>query len=194
MKEEKRYKFLNDEKEFITDTKYKEIIDSENDKDTLLAVLNEQDKDIRHWHELYLQRNNQFQSVRQRYHLLNRLQADYNKKDKLHLSEMHCLELTELNEQLTKELRKLKEETCEPPKMSKSDTRTLQDLIDKADRVDELEKSLRLAIDTICGQDGEIVSIVNNGAVLNLSKKEAFDYFVDRGKLECEYIKGLKKE
>ena len=49
------------------------------------------EKEIEHWHNLFKQKEQQFQSVRERYHLLNRLQANYDKKHKLHLSEMQCL-------------------------------------------------------------------------------------------------------
>ena len=61
-------------------------------------------KEIEHWHNLFKQKEQQFQSVRERYHLLNRLQANYDKKDKLHLSEMQCLELVEKNEKLEQQL------------------------------------------------------------------------------------------
>lgn len=62
--------------------------------------LEEKEKIIEHWHNLYKKRDQQFQSVRQRYHLLNKLQSNYNKKDKLHLLEMQCLELVKENEEL----------------------------------------------------------------------------------------------
>lgn len=61
------------------------------------------EKEIEHWHKLYQERDRQFQSVRQRYHLLNELQSNYDKKDKLQLLEMQCLELVNENEQLKKE-------------------------------------------------------------------------------------------
>ena len=67
------------------------------------AKLTEKDKEIERWHNNYKQRDRQFQSVRQRYHLLNRLQAKYHDKHKLHLSEMQCLELVEENEKLHKD-------------------------------------------------------------------------------------------
>lgn len=66
--------------------------------------LEKKEKEIEHWHNLYQERNRQFQSVRQRYHLLNRLQSNYDKKDKLHLSEMQCLELIEENKKLQQQL------------------------------------------------------------------------------------------
>lgn len=61
------------------------------------------EKELEHWHKLYQERDRQFQSVRQRYHLLNELQSNYDKKDKLQLLEMQCLELVNENEQLKKE-------------------------------------------------------------------------------------------
>lgn len=70
----------------------------------LQKQLEEKEKEIEHWHNLYQERDRQFQSVRQRYHLLNRLKSNYNEKDKLHLSEMQCLELVEENEELQKQL------------------------------------------------------------------------------------------
>ena len=66
----------------------------------LKQQLAEKEKEIERWHNNYKQRDRQFQSVRQRYHLLNRLQAKYHDKHKLHLSEMQCLELVEENEKL----------------------------------------------------------------------------------------------
>ena len=39
------------------------------------------EKEIEHWHNLFKQKEQQFQGVRERYHLLNRLQANYDKKD-----------------------------------------------------------------------------------------------------------------
>lgn len=65
--------------------------------------INELKKDAEHWHKLYQERDRQFQSVRQRYHLLNKLQSNYDKKDKLQLLEIQCLELVNENEQLEKE-------------------------------------------------------------------------------------------
>ena len=87
-----------------------------------MKICEEKNKEIEKWHKLYKDRDNQFQSVRQRYHLLNRLQASYDKKDKLHLSEMQCLELIEINEKLQKnqtqlaiqELEKVKDWLNEP--------------------------------------------------------------------------------
>lgn len=70
----------------------------------LQKQLEEKEKIIEHWHNLYKKRDQQFQSVRQRYHLLNKLQSNYNKKDKLHLLEMQCLELVKENEKLQKQL------------------------------------------------------------------------------------------
>lgn len=72
-----------------------------------MKICEEKNKEIGKWHKLYEDRDNQFQSVRQRYHLLNRLQASYDKKDKLHLSEMQCLELVEKNEELQKNQKQL---------------------------------------------------------------------------------------
>ena len=70
---------------------------SEKNKDSQITALQKQleekEKIIEHWHNLYRKRDQQFQSVRQRYHLLNKLQSNYNKKDKLHLLGMQCLEL-----------------------------------------------------------------------------------------------------
>lgn len=65
----------------------------------LKAIANK-DKEIERWNNNYKQRDRQFQSVRQRYHLLNRLQAKYDDRHKLHLSEMQCLELVKENEKL----------------------------------------------------------------------------------------------
>lgn len=70
----------------------------------LQKQLEEKGQSIEHWHNLYQERDRQFQSVRQRYHLLNRLKSNYNEKDKLHLSEMQCLELVEENEKLQQQL------------------------------------------------------------------------------------------
>lgn len=65
--------------------------------------INKLKEDAEHWHKLYQERDRQFQSVRQRYHLLNKLQSNYDKKDKLQLLEIQCLELVNENEQLKKE-------------------------------------------------------------------------------------------
>lgn len=70
----------------------------------LEAKLAESEKKVKHWHDLYNERDKQFQSVRQRYHLLNKLQSNYDKKDKLHLAYMQCLELVEENEKLKQQL------------------------------------------------------------------------------------------
>ncbi len=70
--------------------------------------LKEKEKLIEHWHNLYKERDKQFQSVRQRYHLLNKLQSNYNKKDKLHLLEMQCFDLVKENEELKKQLEEKK--------------------------------------------------------------------------------------
>lgn len=70
----------------------------------LEAKLAESEKQVKHWRDLYNDRDKQFQSVRQRYHLLNKLQSNYDKKDKLHLAYMQCLELVELNEKLEQQL------------------------------------------------------------------------------------------
>lgn len=66
----------------------------------LEAKLAKSEEKVKHWHDLYNERDKQFQSVRQRYHLLNKLQSNYDKKDKLHLAYMQCLELVEENERL----------------------------------------------------------------------------------------------
>lgn len=70
----------------------------------LEAKLAESEKKVKHWHNLYNVRDKQFQSVRQRYHLLNKLQSNYDKKDKLHLAYMQCAELVDENEQLKQQL------------------------------------------------------------------------------------------
>ena len=70
----------------------------------LEAKLAESEERVKHWHDLYNERDKQFQSVRQRYHLLNKLQSNYDKKDKLHLAYMQCAELVEENEQLKQQL------------------------------------------------------------------------------------------
>ena len=98
------------------------FIDTENDHDmdmdTVCSLLNQQDqqiadleaklaeseKKVKHWHNLYNERDKQFQSVRQRYHLLNKLQSNYDKKDKLHLAYMQCAELVDENERLKQQL------------------------------------------------------------------------------------------
>lgn len=70
----------------------------------LEAKLAKSEEKVKHWHDLYNERDKQFQSVRQRYHLLNKLQSNYDKKDKLHLAYMQCLELVEENERLKQQL------------------------------------------------------------------------------------------
>lgn len=70
----------------------------------LEAKLAESEEKVKHWHDLYNERDKQFQSTRQRYHLLNKLQSNYDKKDKLHLAYMQCLELVEENEKLKQQL------------------------------------------------------------------------------------------
>jgi hypothetical protein len=70
----------------------------------LKQKLEESEEQVKHWHDLYNERDKQFQSVRQRYHLLNKLQSNYDKKDKLHLAYMQCAELVEENEQLKQQL------------------------------------------------------------------------------------------
>ena len=72
--------------------------------DQLKQQLAESEKNIEHYHKLYNERDKQFQSVRQRYHLLNKLQSNYDKKDKLHLAYMQCAELVDENEQLKQQL------------------------------------------------------------------------------------------
>ena len=69
--------------------------------------LAESEKNIEHYHKLYNERDKQFQSVRQRYHLLNKLQSNYDKKDKLHLAYMQCKELVDENEKLKQQLHDL---------------------------------------------------------------------------------------
>lgn len=81
-----------------------ELDDQQQQIAELQKQLEEKEKIIEYWHNLYQERDKQFQSVRQRYHLLNRLQSNYNEKDKLHLSEMQCLELVEENENLKQQL------------------------------------------------------------------------------------------
>ena len=70
----------------------------------------ELEEEIKKYKKLLADKTHQFDSVRQRYHLLNRLQAKYDDKHKLHLSEMQCLELVEQNEKLQEENAKLKEQ------------------------------------------------------------------------------------
>jgi len=70
----------------------------------LKQKLEESEEQVKHWHDLYNERDKQFQSVRQRYHLLNKLQSNYDKKDKLHLAYMQCAELVDENEQLKQQL------------------------------------------------------------------------------------------
>ena len=70
----------------------------------LEAKLAESEEQVKHWHDLYNDRDKQFQSVRQRYHLLNKLQSNYDKKDKLHLVYMQCAELVDENEKLKQQL------------------------------------------------------------------------------------------
>lgn len=70
----------------------------------LQKKLEEKEKGTKYWHNLYQERDKQFQSVRQRYYLLNRLQSNYDKKDKLHLVEMQCSELIEENKNLKQQL------------------------------------------------------------------------------------------
>ena len=81
---------------------------SEKHKDNKISDLEsklaESEEKVKHWHDLYNEKDKQFQSVRQRYHLLNKLQSNYDKKDKLHLAYMQCLELVEENEKLKQQL------------------------------------------------------------------------------------------
>lgn len=107
-KEKEFVDMLNKEMNELKTAHYTEHLEQEN------AQLKQS---VEHWHKLFKEKNHQFESVRQRYHLLNRLQADYSKENKLHLSEMHCLELVEENEKLKqqlaekdKEIEQLKEE------------------------------------------------------------------------------------
>lgn len=74
----------------------------------LTQELAEKEKEVKKWRNLYNERDKQFQSVRQRYHLLNKLQSNYDKKDKLHLAYMQCAELVDENEKLKQELDKFK--------------------------------------------------------------------------------------
>lgn len=83
------------------------IKELEEENQQLKQQLEESEKETKHWHGLYKYRDNQFQSVRQRYHLLNKLQSDYTKKDKLHLLQMQCLELVEENEKLKQSQKQL---------------------------------------------------------------------------------------
>lgn len=75
--------------------------------------LKEKEKIIEHWHNLYKERDKQFQSVRQRYHLLNKLQSNYDKKDKLHLLEMQCFDLVKENEEIKQQLKSQPAEICQ---------------------------------------------------------------------------------
>ena len=75
--------------------------------------LAESEKNIEHYHKLYNERDKQFQSVRQRYHLLNKLQSNYDKKDKLHLAYMQCKELVDENEKLKQQLHDLPKKIVE---------------------------------------------------------------------------------
>lgn len=70
----------------------------------------ELEEEVKKYKKLLADKTHQFDSVRQRYHLLNRLQAKYDDKHKLHLSEMQCLELVEQNEKLQEENAKLQEQ------------------------------------------------------------------------------------
>lgn len=90
----------------INDTYKLEKLLNQQDKriKELEAKLAESEEKVKHWHDLYNERDKQFQSVRQRYHLLNKLQSNYDKKDKLHLAYMQCLELVEENERLKQQL------------------------------------------------------------------------------------------
>ena len=90
----------------IQELNYKnKITDLEQENQQLKQQLEEKEKQIEHWHNLYKKRDQQFQSVRQRYHLLNKLQSNYDKKDKLHLLEMQCFELVKENEELKQQLK-----------------------------------------------------------------------------------------
>ena len=119
MEEKERFEFIDFEDRIeLIDTKNKKALDN---ADKIKDTLNEQDKQIadlevklaeseekvKHWHDLYNERDKQFQSVRQRYHLLNKLQSNYDKKDKLHLAYMQCLELVEENEKLKQSQKQL---------------------------------------------------------------------------------------
>ena len=79
----------------------------------LEAKLAESEEKVKHWHNLYNGRDEQFQSVRQRYHLLNKLQSNYDKKDKLHLAYMQCAELVNENEKLKQQLHDLPKKIME---------------------------------------------------------------------------------
>lgn len=93
------------EKEVFCLTCHEEVLEcAKNQITDLEAKLAESEKKVKHWHDLYNERDKQFQSVRQRYHLLNKLQSNYDKKDKLHLAYMQCLELVEENEKLKQQL------------------------------------------------------------------------------------------
>lgn len=85
----------------------------------LEAKLADSEKKVKHWHNLYNERDKQFQSVRQRYHLLNKLQSNYDKKDKLHLAYMQCAELVNENEQLKQQLAEKDEEIAYMTKQAK---------------------------------------------------------------------------
>ena len=102
-----------DKKALISDyesriTKHQELMSwLEHNNEELKQQLAEKEKEIEHWHNLYKNRDQQFQSVRQRYHLLNKLQSNYDKKDKLHLAYMQCKELVDENEKLKQQLHDL---------------------------------------------------------------------------------------
>lgn len=111
MEEKERYEWNSRFDEAIKDNQTDDIVNAvevlnKQDKriKELEAKLAESEEKVKHWHDLYNERDKQFQSVRQRYHLLNKLQSNYDKKDKLHLAYMQCLELVEENEKLKQQL------------------------------------------------------------------------------------------
>ena len=115
----------------------------------LEAKLAESEEKVKHWHDLYNDRDKQFQSVRQRYHLLNKLQSNYDKKDKLHLAYMQCLELVEENEKLKKQLEEKEKieytdtinfvETSEPDIVAKELDRLNEQLAEKDKEIERLK-------------------------------------------------------
>ena len=129
MEEKERYIFIDLEEGIeLIDTENKTALD---DADKIKDTLNQQskrikelekqlaesEKNIEHYHKLYNERDKQFQSVRQRYHLLNKLQSNYDKKDKLHLAYMQCKELVDENEKLKQQLHELPKKIVEEIKL-----------------------------------------------------------------------------
>lgn len=116
----------------------------------LKQKLEESEEQVKHWHDLYNERDKQFQSVRQRYHLLNKLQSNYDKRDKLHLAYMQCAELVDENEQLKQQLAEkeinITNEDFER-EVEKAQQKIDQDKIEFA--IEQLEKVKALALNRI---------------------------------------------